>query len=416
MSTSQHPFLVLSILIVTHGIINAQSEELFYSFGFVQSSDSNWTENNGSSFNAAVHDYAPVFWRTNIACPRASSGDNTCIHLRYDAFITRIIPTTGYHSIRLQIDVYARDVEIGTDDWCIVQYRTETITWQNVNVVQGQDEYALDFAITIPDTSSYNNQESFEVKVGIDANTGGDNCYYDNLRMFGIPYTANPSANPSATPSKRPSFNPSQFPSESTFQPSRIPSAHPSADPSTHPSRNPSKYPTVQPTTLTITPTENPTRIPSVHPSIYPSATPSATPSQFPSKYPSVQPSRALNPTLSLILSVDPTETSSDFTSTLTVSFEETQEMERTMAMPWTMAALVGGAVCICLCLSCACYWWNIHKTIKQMSNNEDVKQDVTMVKTVRNVECITRCDSGTDDDEILEVVDKTIGWMQEQE
>eukprot|EP01083_Nonionella_stella_P316761 1150257_1 len=314
MSTSRQQFLVLLILIVTHGItMNAQPAELFYSFDFVQSSDSNWTENNGS-FNATVHTFNPVTWLTaNADCPLTN---DSCVQLKRDAFISRTIPTTGYHSIRLQIDVHAVGVEIVKGDWCIVQYRTETITWQNVNVVQGQNPKALDYNITIPDTSSYNNQDSFQVKVGIDGNAGPDNCYFDNLRMFGIPYTQNPSA----TPSKEPSFNPS-------------------ATPSKEPSFNPPPSSTAPPTS----------RIPSALPSIYPTVTISATPSQFPSRYPSVQPTShipSVSPILSnTVIAVDPAKTSSAPITTRNLKEGEVAE-EISIDMRWAMVAVIGVVVC----------------------------------------------------------------------
>eukprot|EP01083_Nonionella_stella_P165817 552669_1 len=246
--------------------ISATPEELFYSFIFEQPSD--WTEDIGS-FNASVHSYEPIVWRTHRRpsqeCPRQNMSDTSCIQFGKDASLSRTIPTIGYRSIRLQIDVHADGCEQANGDWCVVQYRTDELDWHNVNVVTGQDHYSLDFEIIIPDISSYNNEETFQVKVGINADTGGDNCFFDNLQMFGIPYTqnpTNPSANPSARPSNEPSFNPSMNPSKRSFNPSQFPS----------------KYPTVQPTTST--PSSNPTFPPNSPPmtSFAPTSPPNSPP------------------------------------------------------------------------------------------------------------------------------------------
>eukprot|EP01084_Bolivina_argentea_P165136 286937_1 len=93
----------------------------------------------------------------------------------------------------------------------------------------------LDVSITTPGTNTYNNQESFEIKVGIAGHQGGDSCLYDNLEVFGTPYST-----------KDPSSNPSQIP---TTYPTKRPTINPTKNPSMNPSMNPTKGPTVRPTT-----------------------------------------------------------------------------------------------------------------------------------------------------------------------
>eukprot|EP01083_Nonionella_stella_P083631 231303_1 len=248
MSTLSHTFFVIHV-IVRHTSINAQPEELFYSFNFEQPSD--WTEHTGSWNSTADALWDPIAWHTaKVDCPRGSTVDQTCVHFRKDASLSRTIPTIGFHSIRLRIDAHAVDVETTDDEYCFVQYRTDELNWNNVNVVTGQGHWALDFNINIPDTSSYNNQQSFQVKVGINAKQSDDNCYFDNLRMSGIPYTpsptipsANPSVNPSVTLSNEPSFNPSMNPSQRSFNPSQFPSKYPTVQ----------RVPTIGEPTMTTT-------------------------------------------------------------------------------------------------------------------------------------------------------------------
>eukprot|EP01083_Nonionella_stella_P182615 657506_1 len=72
--------------------------------------------------------------------------------------------------------------------------------------------------------------------------------------------------------------------------------------------------------------------------------------------------------------------------------------MDTAIHMPWTMIAVFGSGFCICcVCLSGVCYW----------RNNEDVEQEVKGGEERMGVECIVR-------DEILEVVNETIGGMQQ--
>eukprot|EP01083_Nonionella_stella_P069442 185110_1 len=258
-------------------IINAQQEEAFHSFDFDQ--PSGWHEDIGS-YDPITHSYDPIVWENNQAnCPRSIAGDNTspsaksCVRLVHDAFVSRVTSTVGYHSIHLQIDVKPMGVEKSNGDWCIIQYRTSTTNWVNTNIIQG-DQEILNFDVPIPDTNTYNNEPSFEVKVGILANAGGDICFCDTLKVFGIPCTSDPTN----APTKRPTYNPSTIP---TKYPTKTPSKTPSLRPTTPPSVHPSSHPTAHPSSL-------PTAHPSIHPSSHPTAHPSKPPSLQPTLYPTI--------------------------------------------------------------------------------------------------------------------------------
>eukprot|EP01083_Nonionella_stella_P056600 148939_1 len=183
------------LFISTLAVINAQQDESIYYFGFEELSD--WTADVGS-FDSSRHTFKPITWYNWDGdfknCPRYNDGDvsqdaASCLRLFMDASISRIISTVGYHSIRLQIDVNPQSVEHPQDEWCFVQYRTATTNWITSNIVNGHDAHVLDFDIAILNgNNTYNNQSSFEVRVGIDAATGGDSCLFDNLEVFGVPY------------------------------------------------------------------------------------------------------------------------------------------------------------------------------------------------------------------------------------
>eukprot|EP01083_Nonionella_stella_P158113 514186_1 len=189
-----------AFITIIHTQLSSAREELIYSCGF--DTPQGWTEDEGS-FDPNQHQYDPIVWYQGgldyYNCPRYSADPSVtnayCVRLFNDASISRIISTADYHSISLQIDVNPQGVDI-PNDWCILQYRTATSNWVNINIVQGHSVPTLAFNITIPDTNTYNNQSSFEIKIGIAANTGGDSCLYDNLKVFGIPYpTLIPTAN-----------------------------------------------------------------------------------------------------------------------------------------------------------------------------------------------------------------------------
>eukprot|EP01084_Bolivina_argentea_P080102 145137_1 len=166
-----HPLWLIPILIFypLYTTTNAQQEETIYFFSFEDPYD--WSLDEGS-FNSSLHTFKPITWYNWDGdcknCPRSNAGDISlgsvsCLRLFMDSSISRIISTVGYHSIHLQIDVNPQSVEHPDDEWCFVAYRTATTNWINANIVNGHDTPVLDFDITIPNDSTYNNQSSFEV-------------------------------------------------------------------------------------------------------------------------------------------------------------------------------------------------------------------------------------------------------------
>ena len=74
-------------------ITTAQPEQEFYSFDFTEPND--WTvENNAFGLTWDIPG-------GNSNC--AIIGDGFCLHQEGANLIQRIIPTTGYHTIRIQI-------------------------------------------------------------------------------------------------------------------------------------------------------------------------------------------------------------------------------------------------------------------------------------------------------------------------
>eukprot|EP01083_Nonionella_stella_P099968 281396_1 len=268
--------------LISHHVI-AQSPKIIYSFGFEPPSD--WTEYNGTKYLSDSNLHDPILWKVSTKCPRWMAGytlstDKTCVQTFADTHLSRVIPTEGYHSIQLKIDVNPNDVE--SNEWCYIQYRSQTAPtdWENKDIVNGHYTPEIGFTVTVPNTNVYNDQSLFEVKIGIRANAGGDSCYFDNLEVFGIPYTRSPTSDPTDTP---------------TFS-----TLHPTIAPSVVPTPNPTVAPTLDPTKApTSVPTYRPTKNPSRNPTSDPTSNPSVAPTLGPTNMPTVRPTdhRTMNPT-----------------------------------------------------------------------------------------------------------------------
>eukprot|EP01084_Bolivina_argentea_P215840 366532_1 len=225
--------LYFIVKIIFHPIIgNAQPPEMIYSFNFTNLSD--WTtENVGNGISV----------QTAQDCESAIGNSGPCFLLEGAALISRIIPTTGYHTIRIIIDA----VEYGLDDseWCYLQYETNAPNSNiNTNIVTKAGWKEHDFAINVLDTPKYNNKPSFKVKIGNSGTAHNDDCNFDNLRIYAIPYTFNPTSNPTNNPTNNPTYDPTTDP---TLDPTIYPTYHPTTNPTYNPTNAPSIAPTIAP-------------------------------------------------------------------------------------------------------------------------------------------------------------------------
>ena len=99
--------ILLYLLVVS----TLSQEQLLYSFDF--SGPQDWIVYNGSIANQ---------WLSWMDC-NAKDFD-LCLRIRGNAYISRIIPTIGYHSIRIQFDIAEQGLETHEDDYCYVLYRS----------------------------------------------------------------------------------------------------------------------------------------------------------------------------------------------------------------------------------------------------------------------------------------------------
>eukprot|EP01083_Nonionella_stella_P070370 188229_1 len=220
--------LTLCFITIILPQLSSSQEERIYLCGFDQAQGCirNWTIDTGS-FNPDQHQYDPIEWYNwngdYSKCPRynashPSLSDASCIRLFNDASISRIISTVGYHSIRWEIDLNPQGLEEG--EWCFVHYLTAKTN--GIKIVNNR--YALAFGVSVADTNFIaNNESTFEVKLGVSGTTGGASCLFDNLEIFGIPYTISPTQHPTSNPT-----NPSSSPTISTNNPTLYPTNTPS--------------------------------------------------------------------------------------------------------------------------------------------------------------------------------------------
>ena len=204
------------------------------------------------------------------------------------------------------------------NEWCYIGYRTTTDPddWINTNLVEGNSQTSSTTIVTaginVIDSNTYNNQPTFQIRLGNSANSDNDYCYFDNLEVFGTPYTDSPTSNPTPAPTDNPTPAPTSHPTPApTFNPTPSPTNNPTpaptSDPTPAPTWNPTPNPTPEPTdNPTPAPTSDPTPVPTDHPTPAPTNNPTNEPSQFPTNIPTNNPTSP--PTDSYAPSMSPTE------------------------------------------------------------------------------------------------------------
>ena len=212
--------VLLYFLLSFISITVAQSETLLYSWGF--SSLSDWIiEETGKGI-----DFKTTYCETEI-----------CLNLEGQAIVRRIIPTTGYHSIRIRIDV--REVALEQFEYCKAGYTTDlTSAWEEVTLAEKNDRYQCCLTFSVLNNAIYNNQSTFQLRLENTGTSATDDCYFDNLEVYGIAYTASPtnqqSIEPTVSPSSEPTLAPTIEPTISTNNPSFSPTNNPSVVPTRH--------------------------------------------------------------------------------------------------------------------------------------------------------------------------------------
>ena len=348
---------ILSFLIVT-----SYSEEEFYSWNFDNQSD--WKIDNDGKGLEWVDD-----------CLGNDLEGGPCVHIEGEAIISRVISTIGYHSIRIQIDIV--ESALDEDDWCYIGYKSSSIQWTDKNLVTRNDDIVLDTGFIVPNNDSYNNQSSFELRLGNSGCCATDNCYFDTLQVFGIAYTPSPTDTPTESPSEQPSTTPSNTPSESpSISPSatvKATSLSPSASPLTSsPTDIPSEMTTLTPTKM---PTEMSTEMPQYS---------TFNPSKRPTHNPTLSPNDDLENEIS-----EPTvaPSSNSEPNAIPASTNDANTGIETLLI--IIAFVAGVVVTICIMIGLIV----IRK--RKNKNHGDIRDKTTEAMRVSSIASISSADSG---------------------
>ena len=187
---------ILLVILRSMNTTSGQKLELFYSFDFNSSSDWNLVLMGNPKFTPSDN------CNSKFSSPY-------CLTLHGDAYISRIIPTTGYHSIRVQFDIDTEGLDTG--EYCYVYYRSSsTSVWIDGYTLHNNTNPLLAESFNV--THNFDNQSSFELQIGINASGSEDLCYYDNLKLFGITIESYTNANPTVPHIAIPTTGPSKGP------------------------------------------------------------------------------------------------------------------------------------------------------------------------------------------------------------
>ena len=122
-----------------------------------------------------------------------------------------LIPTTGYNTLRIEIDI-DRSNDLSSTEFCQVGYKSASTTWIYEDVAGESSGNVRSASFNIPNTDDYNNQASFQLRLRNTAKDPGDICWYDNLKMYGIPQTSSPTPATEVPTSNPTSISPTSKP------------------------------------------------------------------------------------------------------------------------------------------------------------------------------------------------------------
>mmetsp|Transcript_90102 Transcript_90102/g.110270 ORF Transcript_90102/g.110270 Transcript_90102/m.110270 type:complete len:463 (-) Transcript_90102:103-1491(-) len=217
--------------------------------------------NSCNSFDKFYINGNPSISDNDRECPHGSS--NTCIKLRgrdgtndmVDIILENII---GFYDIVLQFDARGSGV-----DRFITYYKFEVNSdWIIIWDSNTQQTFNQTFFLEL-NADNKNNKLFIRFE---NTDTGNrDECYIDEVYIYGKVITPSPTNNPSASPTK----SPSTLTHISTNVSSATPTVFPTVSPTTGPSLPPTKIPSLLPTTTLIEiPSQTPTLSPSIRPTI----------------------------------------------------------------------------------------------------------------------------------------------------
>eukprot|EP01084_Bolivina_argentea_P043277 79740_1 len=121
---------------------------------------------------------------SDTTCP--SGLGNSCLEVSGDGLVSLAIPTTNYHSITISTE---QGESITAGDYCYIDYTTDALAsvWKNAISMTNNDFQTPDIAV-LPNNATINDQSSFKIRIRNTGTCSCDTCYYDNLKIEGIPF------------------------------------------------------------------------------------------------------------------------------------------------------------------------------------------------------------------------------------
>ena len=107
------------------------------------------------------------------------------------AIILKNIPTTGYRTLRVVIDVWTHYLEGYSWECCSIYYQTSGLpaAWRGHNAICDQSYVTrYGFSFTIADQALYNDQPNFQIQLRNSGDQGSETCFFRNLEIYGVPY------------------------------------------------------------------------------------------------------------------------------------------------------------------------------------------------------------------------------------
>ena len=289
-----------------------------------------------------------------------------------DNYIRRSVENE-YASYRLQFDITLREMESG--DYCKIKYSFDGDNFIDLASYQGQgsavktggleQEFFFDSDVA---------EDRLYIELGSDTVTltGNDNCYYDNVYLYGT--DSLPTTSPTTVPSSNPTSMPSQSP---TFSPTTsTPTVHPTKSPTISPETvTPTDYPSTNPSVVT---SHSPTYSPLIlqPPSVSPTVSPSKSPTQKPTQSPTPQPP----PPTSMVTS---TGIQPEINATNGGNSEfGNPNIDNVSAPTWLIVMIVLVVILICFTIICFVCLLKRSKILYQSSSSVEIASGIMTSKT----------------------------------
>eukprot|EP01084_Bolivina_argentea_P088063 158985_1 len=158
--------------------ISVQWRDIYYDY--LGSNDANWTVHNQVTFGVA----SKYPYLINESCVETNGcsdpkGGESYIENSFDI-------STGYTSIRLQLDITVYDIEEWNGDYCEIWYRYDQHPFVLITQLNDHIGYYLDYIVLLEPPLPMYSSLSIRLKANGGSVNCQDHCYWNNLYIQGI--------------------------------------------------------------------------------------------------------------------------------------------------------------------------------------------------------------------------------------